>query len=173
VVFLRATFAQLNYDICKNILTMKQVLLIGGFILLSFIVKAQDAAVSGAVYGEVKDKGEVVSIDKLESNLKENKYEGKITGKVVEVCQAMGCWVKLQKTDGTTVLVKAKEHAFTMPKDIVGKNVVVDGEATVKEVTEKMRKHYAEDAGKSKEEVAKIKGSSKEVTVTANGVKVM
>jgi hypothetical protein len=152
---------------------MKLLLLIAGAVIFSIAVKAQDAAVSGVVYGEVKDKGEVISIDKLESNLKENKYEGKVSGKVVEVCQAMGCWVKLQKADGTTVLVKAKEHGFTMPKDIVGKNVVVEGEATVKEVTEQMRKHYAEDAGKSKEEIAKIKGSSTEVTVTANGVKVM
>lgn len=152
---------------------MKLLLSIAGAVVFSIAVKAQDAAVSGAVYGEVKEKGEVVSIDKLESSLKENKYEGKISGKVTEVCQAMGCWVKLQKADGSTILVKAKEHSFTMPKDIVGKDVVVDGEATVKEVTEKMRKHYAEDAGKSKEEIAKIKGSSKEVTVTANGVKVL
>lgn len=152
---------------------MKKLLLIFAVALFSVTAKAQDGAVSGAVYGGVKDKGEVVSIDKLESNLKENKYEGKITGKVVEVCQAMGCWIKLQRADGSTVLVKAKEHGFTMPKDIVGKNVVVDGEATVKEVSEKMRKHYAEDAGKSKEEIARIKGSTKEVTVTAIGVKIM
>ena len=152
---------------------MKLLLLVAGAVIFSIAVKAQDAAVSGTVYGEVKDKGEVVSIDKLESTLKGNKYEGKVSGKVIEVCQAMGCWVKLQKADGSTILVNAKEHSFTMPKDIVGKDVVVDGEATVKEVSEKMRKHYAEDAGKSKEEIAKIKGSTKEVTVTANGVKVM
>jgi len=137
------------------------------------VVKAQEAAVPGVVYGEVKDKGQAISIDKLESNLKENKFEGKITGKVVEVCQAMGCWVKLQKADGSTILVNAKDHGFTMPKDIVGKNVVIDGEATIKEVTEKMRRHYAEDAGKTKEEIEKIKGSSKEVTIAANGVKVI
>jgi len=142
-------------------------------LFFSIVVKAQEAAVPGVVYGEVKDKGQAISIDKLESNLKENKFEGKITGKVVEVCQAMGCWVKLQKADGSTILVNAKDHGFTMPKDIVGKNVVIDGEATIKEVTEKMRRHYAEDAGKTKEEIEKIKGSSKEVTIAANGVKVI
>jgi hypothetical protein len=152
---------------------MKQLLLLAGIIFCSFTGTAQDVAVSGVVYGEVKEKGDVISIDKLELSLKENKYEGKISGKVVEVCQAMGCWVKLQKADGSTILVKAKEHGFTMPKDIVGKEVVVDGQATVKEVTEKMRKHYAEDAGKSKDEIARIKGVTREVTVTANGVKVM
>src|SRR5258705_3454617 len=93
-------------------------------LFFSMAVKAQEAAVPGVVYGEVKDKGQTISIDKLESSLKENKFEGKITGKVVEVCQAMGCWVKLQKADGSTILVNAKNHGFTMPKDIVGKNVV-------------------------------------------------
>jgi len=57
--------------------------------------------------------------------------------------------------------VKAKDHAFLMPKDIVGKTVVAEGEATVKEVSEAMRKHLAEDAGKSKEEIEKIKGDKR------------
>jgi len=152
---------------------MKQLILFFVAFGFSFIVNAQESAASGVVYGEVKDKGEMVSIDKLESSLKENKYNGKVTGKVVEVCQAMGCWVKLQKADGSTILVKAKDHGFTMPKDIVGKNVIVDGEANATEISEKMRKHYAQDAGKSKDEIEKIKGSSKELTISANGVKVI
>jgi len=152
---------------------MKQLILFFVAFGFSFIINAQESAASGVVYGEVKDKGEMVSIDKLESSLKENKYNGKVTGKVIEVCQAMGCWVKLQKTDGSTILVKAKDHGFTMPKDIVGKNVIVDGEANATEISEKMRKHYAQDAGKSKDEIEKIKGSSKELTISANGVKVI
>jgi len=152
---------------------MKQLILFFVAFGFSFIVNAQESAASGVVYGEVKDKGDLVSIDKLESSLKENKYNGKVTGKVIEVCQAMGCWVKLQKTDGSTILVKAKDHGFTMPKDIVGKNVIVDGEANATEISEKMRKHYAQDAGKSKDEIEKIKGSSKELTISANGVKVI
>ena len=152
---------------------MKQLILFFVAFGFSFIVNAQESAASGVVYGEVKDKGDLVSIDKLESSLKENKYNGKVTGKVVEVCQAMGCWVKLQKTDGSTILVKAKDHGFTMPKDIVGKNVIVEGEANATEISEKMRKHYAQDAGKSKDEIEKIKGSSKELTISANGVKVI
>ena len=152
---------------------MKQLWLFFMAISFSFTINAQQPAASGVTYGEVKEKGDVVSIDKLDVNLKENRYSGKVTGKVVEVCQAMGCWVKLQKTDGTTVLVKAKDHGFTMPKDIVGKNVIVDGEANSTEIPEKMRKHYAQDAGKSKDEIEKIKGSSKEVTISAKGVKVI
>jgi len=43
----------------------------------------------------------------------------------------------------------------------------------VKETSEEKRKHYAEDAGKSKEEIAKIKGSEKDIQFSAKGVKVL
>jgi hypothetical protein len=51
--------------------------------------------------------------------------------------------------------------------------VLIEGNATVKEVSEEMRKHYAEDAGKSKKEIAKIKGPEKDVQFAATGVKVL
>ena len=60
-----------------------------------------------------------------------------------------------------------------MPENIVGKTVLVQGNAVVVEVKEEMRKHYAEDAGKPKEEIAKIKGSEKDVQFAAKGVKVL
>ena len=148
------------------------------FVFICFIIvsvgQAQiQPAEQGVVYGNVSEKGSPIKVTELENNLKENKFEGKITGKVVEVCQAMGCWIKLEKADGTTLMVKSKEHGFFMPLDIVGKYVIVEGDASVKEISEKMRKHYAEDAGKSKEEIEKIKGASKEVFFNAYGVKVL
>jgi hypothetical protein len=89
------------------------------------------------------------------------------------VCKAEGCWIRLQKADGSSMMVRAKDHAFLMPENIVGKTVLVDGSAMVKEVSEEMRKHYAEDAGKSKAEIAKIKGPDKDVQFSARGVKVL
>ncbi|MFN2458851.1 MAG: DUF4920 domain-containing protein [Chitinophagaceae bacterium] len=69
--------------------------------------------------------------------------------------------------------VKSKDHAFFMPQDLVGRTVVVEGTASVKEVSEEKRKHFAEDAGKTKEEIKKIKGSEKEVQFIAKGVQVL
>lgn len=154
---------------------MKKILTAFACLMIMVISKSQDIkpAEPGVVYGEWAQKGEPIKVTELENNLQENKFAGKITGKVAEVCQAEGCWIRLQNTDGTTLLVKAKDHAFVMPKDIVGKTVVAEGEATVKEVSEAMRKHLAEDAGKSKEEIEKIKGDSKEIIFSAKGVKVI
>jgi hypothetical protein len=60
-----------------------------------------------------------------------------------------------------------------MPKDIVGRTVVVEGKAELKETSVEMLKHYAEDAGKSKEEIEKIKDPKKEVIMMIKGVKVV
>jgi hypothetical protein len=154
---------------------MKKVLIAFVLAMIVMISKSQEIqpAEPGVVYGVVAQKGDPVKVTELENNLQENKFSGKITGKVAEVCQAEGCWIRLQKTDGTTLLVKAKDHAFVMPKDIVGKIIVAEGEASVKEVSEAMRRHLAEDAGKSKEEIEKIKGDSKEIIFMAKGVKVI
>ena len=140
------------------------------------IVNAQDAesAKPGVVYGKYSEEGtKPISVNDLEKKMTDNKFDGKIQGKVVEVCQAMGCWAKLKKDDGTTVMIKVKDHEFAMPMDMIGRTVVVEGKAELKETSVAMLKHYAEDGGKSKEEVDKIKEPKKEVIIAIKGVKVV
>lgn len=149
------------------------------FISVAFAAAAQESseikpAANGVVYGTlISEQGEAVSANDLHAKMTSGSFEGKVTGKVKEVCKAMGCWIKLEKADGTTLMVKSRDHAFFMPQDLVGRTVVVEGTATVKEVSEEKRKHYAEDAGKSKEEIKKIKGTEKQVQFIASGVKVV
>lgn len=146
-------------------------------ILLAIGANAQDKekvqAAKGVVYGEVSQEAKPISPDEIKSKLVNDQFEGQIKAKVTEVCKAEGCWIKVQKADGTSMMVRAKDHRFLMPENIVGKTVLIEGAATVKETTEEMRKHYAEDAGKSKEEIAKIKGAEKDVQFAAKGVKVL
>lgn len=140
------------------------------------VVNAQDAepAKPGVTYGKYSDEGvKPISVNDLDKKMTDNKFDGKIQGKVVEVCQAMGCWAKLKKEDGSTVMIKVKDHEFAMPMDIVGRTVIVEGKAELKETSVAMLKHYAEDAGKSKEEIEKIKDPKKEVIMTIKGVKVV
>ena len=135
--------------------------------------KEKVPAAKGVVYGVVSDEGKAVGTDELKAQLVEDKYVGQVKGRVVEVCKAEGCWIKLERKDGTSMMVRAKNHAFLMPENIVGKTVLIEGNAVIKEETEEMRRHYAEDAGKTKEEIAKIKGSLKDVQFAASGVKVL
>ena len=73
-----------------------------------------------------------------------------VKAKVSEVCQAKGCWMNLVDNQGATdeqLFVKFKDYAFFVPKDISGKEVLIEGVA-YKEVTSVDElKHYAEDAG--------------------------
>jgi hypothetical protein len=155
---------------------MKKIILFS-IIVFALSANAQDKekvqAAKGIVYGQVSEEKSPVAVDDLSNKLIENAFTGQIKGKVAEVCKAEGCWIRLQKGDGTTMMVRTRDHAFVMPENIVGRTVLVEGSATVKETSEELRKHYAEDGDKSKEEIAKIKGPEKSVEFAAKGVKVL
>lgn len=141
-------------------------------------VQAQEASIKpaakGVTYGMVAATQQTaIPVDLLDTKMTNNEFNGRMTGKVTEVCQAMGCWFRVQKADGTSIMVKTKDHAFFLPQNLVGKTVEIEGTAKVKEVTEAQRKHFAEDGGKSKEEIEKIKGSEKGLQVVASGVRVL
>lgn len=88
---------------------------------------------------------------------------------VVEVCQVKGCWMILVDGD-TKVRVTFKDYGFFMPKNLAGAVVVVEGVLSEEVLSEKDARHYAEDAGKSKAEIAKIKGDQRELGFEATGV---
>lgn len=96
----------------------------------------------------------------------------KVMGVVHEVCQMKGCWMTLitDKPDYPEMRVTFKDYAFFMPKDLSGKKVVIDGYAYVDETSVDMLRHYAEDAGKSEEEIKAITEPKKEVSFEASGV---
>ena len=131
-------------------------------------------AAKGVVYGaEISGETDAISTSELQAKMAGGVFEGRLTGKVTEVCKSMGCWIKLQKEDGSTLMVKSKDHAFFMPQELVGRTVVVEGKAMIKEVSEEKRRHLAEDAGMSKKQIKKIKGSEKQVQFIASGIKVL
>ena len=94
----------------------------------------------------------------------------KMIAKVNEVCQAKGCWMTLNLEDGNEVMVKFKDYGFFMPKDIAGKEVIINGKAFVEEVSVDEQQHYAEDAGLSEDEIAKITEPKKTYSFEADGV---
>jgi len=97
-----------------------------------------------------------------------------LTAKVSEVCQAKGCWMNL--VDPVTgdslnpLFVQFQDYGFFMPKDIAGREVVIEGVAYTEETSIEDLRHYAEDAGKSAEEIAAITEPVKEKKFMATGV---
>lgn len=94
----------------------------------------------------------------------------KFSGKVLDVCQSKGCWMKLELSDGKEAMVKFKDYGFFMPKDIKGREVIVNGQAFVESMSVDDQRHFAEDGGKSKEEIAAIVSPKKTFGFIADGV---
>ena len=122
---------------------------------------------------------EIIADDAIAASSMANHYktmkvgdsiDSKMIGKVNEVCQAKGCWMKVDLEDGNQVMVKFKDYGFFMPKNIAGEEVILNGKAFVSEVPVEELRHYAEDAGKSEEEIATITESKKTYSFEADGV---
>lgn len=95
----------------------------------------------------------------------------KITATVKKVCQNKGCWLTLDLgNDAEEVMVKFKDYAIFMPKDIAGKEVVLNGKAYITEVPVDEQRHYAEDEGKTKEEIESITEPKITLSFEADGV---
>jgi hypothetical protein len=155
---------------------MKKVLILSALLFTAVYLQAQEpkSAEKGVTYGAGTVADGAVTVSTVDGKLKEqDKFTGKMKGKVVSVCQEKGCWMKIERENGEAMMVKFKDYGFFMPKNIEGKEVVLDGEATVKETSVKQLRHYAEDAGKSKEEIEKIKSPKRDVIFVAKGVLVL
>lgn len=100
------------------------------------------------------------------------KYDGKhirVAGVVADLCDHAGCWMSLadDKGDEDALFV---QFTYDLTKARIdpqsrGHKVVADGKLVVQEVPEGQRKHLAQEAGLSAEEVAKISGSEMRVTL--------
>jgi len=93
----------------------------------------------------------------------------KVEAKILEVCSKKGCWMTLDMEDEKEVMVKFKDYGFFMPLDAEGE-VIINGKAFVAETPVDELKHYAEDAGKSKEEIEAITEPKLEYKFEADGV---
>ncbi len=92
---------------------------------------------------------------------------------VSEVCKMKGCWMRLADDTGSDVMVRFVDYGFFVPKDIDGREVIVEGKAYSTVIGVDDLRHYAEDAGKSKEEIAKITEDETQYAFLATGVRVV
>jgi len=130
-----------------------------------------------AVYGADFTATKVVQYDDLLKSLSKTKKveDVVVEGSVNGVCQAKGCWMNIvseKDAQAPKMFVKFKDYAFFMPFDLEGK-VIMKGYAYIEETSVDELKHYAEDEGKSKEEIAKITKPVSEYKFMASGVKIL
>lgn len=140
-------------------------------IILGLCISFSSIAQSEEGFGQKINKKGAIAASKLPAEIgKKESLKAKVTGEVESVCQVKGCWMKVTTTEGQTMRVVFKDYAFFVPKDITGKTVTFEGEAQNKIVSVDHLKHYAQDAGKTKAEIAQITEPSHEITFVATGV---
>jgi hypothetical protein len=121
-------------------------------------------------YGDVVKDADVVTtaimVQKVEST---GTFTGKVSGNIKEVCTNKGCWFAMELPNGTSMRVTFKDYGFFIPTNSQGFPITIEGVATLTETDVKTLRHYAEDQGKSKEEVEAITSPKKEITFEASG----
>ena len=132
----------------------------------------------GIHFGETIDAEGAITFDEMVTQVGSSEVDSvavKVVGTVGSVCQAKGCWMDLGPSaeSESAMRVRFKDYGFFVPKDIAGRQAVVEGYA-FREVTsvEELR-HYAEDEGLSKEEIEKITEPEESIKFLASGVYLM
>jgi hypothetical protein len=109
---------------------------------------------------------ELLSLMEKETEDQEVTFKGEIT----EVCSKAGCWINIKKPDNGTFMVRFKDH-FTIPtKTALGTEAYLSGIAYWDTVSVDLLRHFAEDAGKTKEEIEKITEPKFELAFEADGI---
>lgn len=96
----------------------------------------------------------------------------KLTGTIVEVCQASGCWMDIDMGNGERVLATFSPHVFVAPKDAAGKQATVEGTASKVIIPVKRLQLQAADEGATEEEINAITEPVAEYSIEAVKVEI-
>ena len=121
-------------------------------------------------YGELFESSEIIDYKLEKDNFLNSSSKLKIEGEILSSCPMKGCWMKIS-VENDTVLVRFKDYGFFVPKNgIEGKRTIINGNISVDTLSVAQLQHYAEDAGKSAEEIALITKPEITISFLADGV---
>jgi hypothetical protein len=144
------------------------------FLLLILLVVASLGAFAQhevSYHGKkITEKGAIPASQLPNKMANKTQMPAKIEGTVESVCKVKGCWMNVKTADNQVMRVTFKDYGFFVPKDIVGKTVVMEGTAETTTTPVDELRHYAQDAGKSKAEIEKITEPEKALSFVADGV---
>lgn len=94
----------------------------------------------------------------------------KVKGTVDAVCQTKGCWMSIKDDQAGEMFVQFEDYGFFVPKDIAGRQVIMEGYAYLDVTSVEDLRHFAEDEGLSQEEIDAITEPEEELKFMATGV---
>ena len=125
---------------------------------------------TGNFGAEVNPEGAIQMAEFLTMMEGKDSAEVTIKGNISKVCQKKGCWMDMETADGQTMKVTFKDYGFFVPKNCGGKEAIMTGKAKMETIDVATLQHYAEDAGKSQDEIAAITEPETQLTFEATGV---
>jgi len=122
-------------------------------------------------YGNVIDTLNIQTTAEVFTSLESSGRIGaKLEGRILETCAKKGCWMRVA-VEKDTVMVMFKDYGFFVPTGgAEGKKTYLEGTAYFDTITVAERQHFAEDAGKSPEEIAAINTPEYTLGFEAEGV---
>lgn len=127
----------------------------------------------GKSYGEYEiNIEEAISVEEMVADFASKTEDEFYTfnGELNEVCSKAGCWVNIDKGNGETFMVRFKDHFTIPPATEVGTEAYFHGRAHWDTVSVELLQHFAEDAGKSQEEINEITEPKFEMGFEADGI---
>ena len=122
------------------------------------------------IYGELFDSSEIIDYKLEKDTFLNSSSKIKLEGEILSSCPMKGCWMKIS-VEKDTVLVRFKDYGFFVPKNgIEGKRTIINGNISIDTLSVSQLQHYAEDAGRSKEEIALITKPEITISFLADGV---
>ncbi|MDN3584026.1 DUF4920 domain-containing protein [Mucilaginibacter flavus] len=82
----------------------------------------------GMVYGQKPDTLTVMTADKVEAFMgKKTRITTALSGKVIRVTKEKGGWFEMDAGNGKIIASHFKDYNITLPKQIAGRTVIIDG----------------------------------------------
>ena len=93
-----------------------------------------------------------------------------VRARISDVCQRKGCWTILREGE-STVRVRFMNYGFFLPKEISGREALVEGVVTIRTMSEREARHFAAETRGGKPD--EIHGPQREIGFVATGVRVL
>lgn len=124
-------------------------------------------------YGQSISTEDAVSASEVPQLLKnQDSLYVRLSSNAISSCTKKGCWMLVDLGKNQNMRVTFKDYGFFVPKDLNGEAVVMEGTLRRELSSVDEQRHYAEDAGKSQQEIAAIQQPDTAYTFEAVGVKI-
>ncbi|MGB0177212.1 MAG: DUF4920 domain-containing protein, partial [Owenweeksia sp.] len=122
-------------------------------------------------YGDTITDNDAVAANELMAKMAgRDSVEVKVKGQINASCKVKGCWMNMDLGNGEEMRVTFKDYGFFVPTNLDGETAIIKGYATMDTTSVEELRHYAQDAGKSEEEIAAITQPEIGLNYVATGV---